>query len=154
MAPVSTNSTQALMVAIKSDSALAGRLKAAPDLDSAVAIAKEAGFDVTKDELLLEAQEAQAALDERLKAATDLDSFVSIAKEAGFDVTKEKLLETARAQALESGQTELSDEELEAVAGGKWWHIFAGTAGVGVAATLVICAAGFAETAAIGCLIK
>ena len=52
-----------------------------------------------------------AGLQENLKGAGDLDAAVAIAKEAGFVITDEQL---ARAQA------EISEDELEGVAGGKW----------------------------------
>ena len=53
-------------------------------------------------------------LQEKLKGATDLDSAVAIAKKAGFDVSKEDWLSYQAKQMLE-----LSDRELEVVAGGK-----------------------------------
>ena len=66
------------------------------------------------------------ALLARLKGAGDLDSAVAIGKEAGFDVSKTDWLRYQAKQALE-----LSDEELEGVAGGRagwlavcgdgWW---------------------------------
>jgi len=55
-----------------------------------------------------------AGLQEKLKGAADLDAALAIAKEAGFDVSKAAWL---RYQASET--LELSDEELEGVAGGK-----------------------------------
>jgi predicted ribosomally synthesized peptide with nif11-like leader len=54
-----------------------------------------------------------AGLREKLKVAADLDAAVAIAKEAGFDVNKAELL---RYQAKH--RLELSDEDLEGVAGG------------------------------------
>ena len=51
---------------------------------------------------------------EKLKGAGDLDSAVAIAKDAGFDVSKTDWLKYQAKQKLE-----LSDEELEGVAGGK-----------------------------------
>ena len=59
------------------------------------------------------AVEADASLEETLKGAADLDAAVAVAKEAGFDVSKADLLEY---QAQREGQ--LSDEDLEKVAGG------------------------------------
>ena len=59
------------------------------------------------------AVEADASLQETLKGAADLDAAVAVAKEAGFDVSKADLLEY---QAQREGQ--LSDEDLEKVAGG------------------------------------
>ena len=52
-------------------------------------------------------------LQEKLKGAADLDAAVALAKEAGFDVSKADWLKYQANQTLE-----LSDEELEGVAGG------------------------------------
>jgi len=60
----------------------------------------------------LEAVRADAGLQEKLKAAADADAAVAIAKEVGFMISADEL---QRAQAI--GE-ELSDEELEGVAGG------------------------------------
>ena len=54
-----------------------------------------------------------AGLQERLQGVGDLDTAVAIAKEAGFDVSKADWLKYQAKQTLE-----LSDEELEEVAGG------------------------------------
>jgi len=54
-----------------------------------------------------------AGLQEKFKGAADLDAVVVIAKEAGFDVSKADWLKYQARQILE-----LSDEELEGVAGG------------------------------------
>ena len=54
-----------------------------------------------------------AGLQEKIKGAADLDAAVAIAKEAGFDVSKADWLKYQAKQTLE-----LSDEELEGVAGG------------------------------------
>ena len=53
-------------------------------------------------------------LQEKLKGAGDLDAAVAITKEAGFDVSKADWLKYQAKQALE-----LSDDELEDVAGGE-----------------------------------
>ena len=53
-------------------------------------------------------------LQEKLKGAADLDAVLAIAKEAGFDVSKAAWLKYQANQTLE-----LSDEELERVAGGQ-----------------------------------
>ena len=58
----------------------------------------------------LEAVKADAGLQEQLKAAADDDSIVAIAKEAGFVIAAEELKKQA--------DTEISDKELESVAGG------------------------------------
>ncbi|MCP9807571.1 Nif11-like leader peptide family RiPP precursor [Cyanobium sp. T1B-Tous] len=52
-------------------------------------------------------------LQEKLKGAADLDAAVALAKEAGFDVSKADWLKYQAKQTME-----LSDEELEGVAGG------------------------------------
>jgi len=55
-----------------------------------------------------------AGLQEKLQGAADLDAAVALAKEAGFDVSKADWLNYQAKQTLE-----LSDEELESVAGGQ-----------------------------------
>jgi len=60
----------------------------------------------------LEAVKADAGLQEKLKAAADADAVVAIAKAAGFVISVEEI----EAQAAQP--YELSDEELEGVAGG------------------------------------
>lgn len=62
---------------------------------------------------LLAKLKEDAGLQEKLKSAADLDEAVTMAKEAGFDVTAEDWLKHQETQTLE-----LSDEELEKVAGG------------------------------------
>jgi predicted ribosomally synthesized peptide with nif11-like leader len=62
----------------------------------------------------LAALEADTGLQDKLKAAVDLDAALAIAKEAGFDVSKAAWLRYQANQTLE-----LSDEELEGVAGGR-----------------------------------
>jgi predicted ribosomally synthesized peptide with nif11-like leader len=57
----------------------------------------------------LEAVKADAGLQEKLNAAADADAVVAIAKEAGFVISAGELKEV---------QTEISEEELEGVAGG------------------------------------
>ena len=52
-------------------------------------------------------------LQEKLKGASDLDAVLVIAKEAGFDVSKAAWLRYQAKQTIE-----LSEEELERVAGG------------------------------------
>jgi predicted ribosomally synthesized peptide with nif11-like leader len=54
-----------------------------------------------------------AGLQEKLKGAADLDAAVAIAQEAGFDVRKADWLKHQAKQTLE-----LTDKELEVVAGG------------------------------------
>ncbi len=55
-------------------------------------------------------------LQEKLKDAPDLDAVLAIAKDAGFDISKADWLRYQANQTLE-----LSDEELEGVAGGIMW---------------------------------
>jgi len=52
-------------------------------------------------------------LQEKLKDAPDLDAVLAIAKDAGFDISKADWLRYQAKQTIE-----LSDEELEGVAGG------------------------------------
>jgi predicted ribosomally synthesized peptide with nif11-like leader len=54
-----------------------------------------------------------AGLQAKLKGVADLDALLAIAKDAGFDVSKAAWLRYQATQTLE-----LSDEELEGVAGG------------------------------------
>ena len=71
----------------------------------------------------LEKVKADTSLQEKLKAASDADAVVAIAKEAGFMIS---------ADDLKNAQLEISDEELEGVAGGTlkfgeelrrgWWE--------------------------------
>jgi len=56
----------------------------------------------------LEAVKADAGLQEKLKTATDADAVVAIAMAAGFLISTEE---------LQKAQTEISDEDLEHVAG-------------------------------------
>jgi predicted ribosomally synthesized peptide with nif11-like leader len=62
---------------------------------------------------LLAKLKADVRLQERLKGATDLDSAVEMAQKAGFDVRKADWNKYQAKQTLE-----LSDEDLEEVAGG------------------------------------
>ena len=59
----------------------------------------------------LEKLKADTSLQEKLKAAADVDSALAIAKEEGFSIS----IDDIKAQ-----QSELSDEELEGVAGSNW----------------------------------
>ena len=61
-----------------------------------------------------------AGLQEKFKGAADLDALLAIAKDAGFDISKAAWLRYQANQTLE-----LSDEELEGVAGaGFEWNAF------------------------------
>ena len=66
---------------------------------------------MSEDQLkaFLEAVKADTALQEKLKGATDADAVVAIAKAAGFMISAEE---------LKKAQAEVSEEELEGVAGG------------------------------------
>ena len=61
----------------------------------------------------LEKVKDDTSLQEKLKAAADADAVAAIAKEAGFSIS---------ADDLTNAQSELSDEELEGVAGGFCWN--------------------------------
>ena len=63
----------------------------------------------------LEAVRADAGLQEKLKTAGDADAVVAIAKSAGFVISLE---EVKRAQSDLLMSREVSEEELEGVAGG------------------------------------
>jgi predicted ribosomally synthesized peptide with nif11-like leader len=64
-------------------------------------------------------------LQEKLKGAADLDAVLAIAKDAGFVISKAVWLKFQAQQTIE-----LSDEELENVAGGKTY--FRGGCGCGL----------------------
>jgi predicted ribosomally synthesized peptide with nif11-like leader len=64
----------------------------------------------------LEAVKADTGLQEKLKGVEDADAVVAIAKEAGFVISAEEFSKPNEDKEL-SGR-ELSDEELEVVAGG------------------------------------
>ena len=57
----------------------------------------------------LEKVQGDASLQEKLKAAADANAVAAIAKEAGFSIS---------ADDLKNAQSELSDEEVEGMAGG------------------------------------
>ena len=57
----------------------------------------------------LEKAQGDTSLQEKLKAAADANAVLAIAKEAGFSIS---------ADDLTKAQSELSDQELEGVAGG------------------------------------
>ena len=57
----------------------------------------------------LEAVKADADLQDKLKAASDSDAVVEIAKAVGFAISADE---------LKTSQAEISEEELEGVAGG------------------------------------
>ena len=65
----------------------------------------------------LEKVKGDTSLQEKLKAAADTNAVVAIAKEAGFSIS---------ADDLTKAQSELSEEELEGVAGG-FMRCFPGT---------------------------
>ena len=68
---------------------------------------------MSKEQLkaFLEKVKADTSLQEKLNAAADVDSVVAIAKTAGFAISADDLMKT---------HIELSDAELERVAGGDW----------------------------------
>ena len=57
----------------------------------------------------LEKVKADTSLQEKLKAAADSDAVLAIAKDTGFSISADE---------LKNAQTEISDEELEGLAGG------------------------------------
>ena len=68
----------------------------------------------------LETAKGDTSLQQRLKAAADSDAVVSIAKEAGFSIS---------ADDMKNAQSEISEEELEGVAGGAPWRCIVGSFG-------------------------
>ena len=64
----------------------------------------------------LEKVRGDTSLQEKLKAAADADAITAIATEVGFAITAEDI------QLMQSATVELSDEELEEVAGGGGCH--------------------------------
>ena len=58
----------------------------------------------------LEKVKSDNSLQEKLKAAADSDAVVAIAKQAGFSISADDL----------GTQSDISDEELESAAGGKY----------------------------------
>jgi predicted ribosomally synthesized peptide with nif11-like leader len=66
----------------------------------------------------LEKVKADTSLQEKLKEASDSDAVLAIAKEAGFSIS---------ADDLAKAQSELSEEELEGLAGGVNWVSYLGT---------------------------
>ena len=77
---------------------------------------------------LLAKLKEDAGLQEKLQGAADLDAAVSLVKEAGFDVSRADWLKYQAQKTLE-----LSDEELERVAGGD-----GGTGGVVCAGGMLV----------------
>ena len=68
---------------------------------------------MSEDQLksFLEKVKGDTSLQEKLKAAADADAVLAIAKEAGFSLS---------ADDLKNAQSELSDDDLEGVAGGSF----------------------------------
>ncbi len=68
---MSEEQLRALLAKLKEDAGLREKLQGAGDLDAAVALAKEAGFDVSKDDLLkYQAQQNLELSDEELDNVT------------------------------------------------------------------------------------
>jgi predicted ribosomally synthesized peptide with nif11-like leader len=68
---MSEEQLSAFLAAVKADAELQDKLKGAADLDAAVAIAKEAGFDVSKaDWIRYQAKQTLELSDEELEAPT------------------------------------------------------------------------------------
>ena len=74
---------------------------------------------MSKEQLkaFLQKVQGDTSLQEKLKAAADTDDVVEIAKAAGFMITAED---------LKNAQSEISDEELEGVAGGGYFSFGGG----------------------------
>ena len=72
---------------------------------------------MSKEQLkaFLEKVKVDTSLQENLKAAGSNEAAIEIAKEAGFSITAEDI------QSMQSATVEVSDEELEGVAGGISW---------------------------------
>ena len=68
--------------------------------------------------VFLEKVKGSTSLQEKLQAATDSYAVLAIAKEAGFSIS---------ADDLAKAQSELSEEELEGLAGGVNWVSLVGT---------------------------
>ena len=68
----------------------------------------------------LEKVKGDTSLQEELKAAADNNAIAAIAKEAGFSIS---------ADDLKNAQSEISEEELEGVAGGAPWRCIVGSFG-------------------------
>ena len=82
---MSEEQLSALLAKLKQDDGLREKLKGAADLDAAVAVAKNAGFDVSKDDLM-EVQLSQAdgeLSDEELKGVAGGATVAGLV--AGFD---------------------------------------------------------------------
>ena len=71
---------------------------------------------------LLETVSGDAEFTEKLKNAPDAAAIIALAKEKGFDLTEEDLKPA-------DGIQEISDDEIESVAGGKKCYCFTGGGG-------------------------
>ena len=68
---MSEEQLSALLAKLKNDAGLQEKLKGAADLDAAVALAKEAGFDVSKDDWLkYQAKQTMELSEEELEGVT------------------------------------------------------------------------------------
>jgi predicted ribosomally synthesized peptide with nif11-like leader len=65
----------------------------------------------------IEAVAADSSLQEKLNSVADADAVVAIAKEAGFVISAEEV-ENHLKEKMEDSEEELTDEQLENVAGG------------------------------------
>ena len=64
---------------------------------------------------MIEAVKSKPELQDKLKTITNFEEAAALAEEAGFSVSVEELK-----RSIESGGVELTDSELETVAGGGW----------------------------------
>ena len=79
------------------------------DRDYQKAVAPHPPMSEEQLKAFLEKVKADTSLQDKLKASADANAVVAIAKEAGFSITAED---------IQSATVELSDDELEQVAGG------------------------------------
>lgn len=64
---------------------------------------------------MVEAVKSKPELQSRLQSITTFEEAAALAEQAGFSISPEQLK-----QSIENGSVELSDSELETVAGGGW----------------------------------
>ena len=70
---------------------------------------------------MLETAENDAALRQQLQTAEGPEAVLAIASQKGYEFTEEELLSVMQEKQLSFG-SELSEEQLESVAGG-WWKV-------------------------------
>lgn len=65
-----------------------------------------------------EALKADPSLQEQLKTAADVDAVVEVAKAAGYTITSDQVISAIKGRSIKDS-SQLSDSDLEMVAGGK-----------------------------------